>query len=156
MVMVRPAAALVHWPAAGSWHRPGRSWPGRDGGGGDWGCRRSGGALGGAGDGAGGKIDLALILGEVSFGCDRGLDLDQRVDPISVEAGQQRPGAIGTVTVDGRPRRWRAIVRIGGCRRRVAVDLVDQLGQQLGRGGGVAEVAGGGGGRRDQLAVRVD
>jgi len=52
-----------------------------------------GGALGGAGDRAQGKVELELVLGEVPFGCDRGLDLDLRVDPGGVQAGQQWPGA---------------------------------------------------------------
>src|SRR6266545_2363298 len=60
-----------------------------------------GGALGGAGDGARSKVDLELVLGEVPAWCDRRLDLDARVDAGGVEALQQRPGAIGTVAVDG-------------------------------------------------------
>jgi hypothetical protein len=59
------------------------------------------GVLGGAGDGAGGKIDLELVFGEVPAWCDRGLDLDEGVDAGGVQAGQQRPGAIGAVTVGG-------------------------------------------------------
>src|SRR6266516_5134424 len=67
--------------------------------------------------------------GEVPAWCDRGLDLDERVDAGGVQAGQQRPGAIGTVTVGGRLRRWRlSIGRPCGWCRLLAVDLVDQLG----------------------------
>jgi hypothetical protein len=36
------------------------------------------------------------------------------------------------------------------------LDLVDQLGQQLGRGRRIADIARGRGGRQHQLAVRVD
>ena len=76
-----------------------------------------GGVLGGAGDGAGGKVDLELVFGEVSLGCDRGLDLDPRVDAGGVQAGQQRPGAIGAIAIDGGRRRWPTVPsRRGGDR----------------------------------------
>jgi hypothetical protein len=121
-------------------------------------CRRSGRCAWRAGDRAQGKVELELVLGEVSFGCNRGLDLDPRVDPGGVQAGQQWPGAIGAITIDGGRGRWPATTglrRGRGCRP-IAVDLVDQFGQQLRRRGRVAKVARGGGGRGNQLAVGVD
>jgi hypothetical protein len=51
-----------------------------------------------------------------------------------------------------------AVAGSRGCGRcqRAALDLVDQLGQQLGRGRRVAHIARGGSGRHHQLAVGVD
>jgi hypothetical protein len=83
------------------------------------------------------------------------LDLDAWVDAGGRQAGQQWPGAIGAITVGGGQKRWRAGASIRPCGRcqRVVADLGDQFGQQRWRGGRVADIAGGGGGRGDQLAV---
>ena len=67
----------------------------------DWGCRRIGAAC------CAGQVTTPAArsiwnwsLVKCPLGCDRGLDLDPWVDAGGVQAGQQRPGAIGAVTID--------------------------------------------------------
>src|SRR5215218_458106 len=144
MVTVRPACALVHWPRSRA-APTGRAEAGlavvavaRIGV-----VHDRGGAPCGTGDAAGGKVELELVVGEVSLGRDRGLDLDPWVDAGGVQAGQQRPGAIGAIAVDGGRGRWRTVPGSRGCDRCRwgAVDLACQLRQQPRRRGRVADVA---------------
>jgi hypothetical protein len=77
-----------------------------------------------------GKVDPELVLGEVPARRDRSLDLEAWVNAGGVQAGQQRPGAVGAIAVNGGRGPWQASIgdrRCGG-RWRVGADLVDQLG----------------------------